>query len=96
MKKIGMVLVVIAVILMTGCEVKRNVKADIFPDVVAKIEVYNGGALIFSGENVSVSMKRLSSSAVLGADEYFLIYEFSQGGRLVKSVMDSESLCIVW
>jgi hypothetical protein len=97
MKKLFVILMVLGLVLaFTGCEFNREVKADVFPDVVQKVEVYNGGAMIFTAENISIKMRKLSSSGVVGANEYFLLYEFYQGRNLVKSIMDSEALCITW
>lgn len=94
MKKLA-VLIVVFGILLTGCNITKEVSSKAFPDVYTHIEFWNGGAKMFEADNVTVKFIKANVSGVLQS-EYFLLYEVYSGNKLIQTIMDSDMMSITW
>lgn len=99
MKKILIILVLLATFTLMGCQEKRDAMIPIEnPQYLA---VYNGGEIIYEafikdGE-IEITAEKMRSITISWSDttEYWLVYSITQHG-ITTNIVDSDTLSIVW
>jgi hypothetical protein len=91
-------IILIVMILAFGfisCNITKEVSSKAFPEVYNHIEFWNGGTKIFEADDVSVRFVKSNVSGFLQS-EYFLMFKVYKNGSEIITIMDSDSMSLVW
>lgn len=99
MKKILIIITVLTLFILAGCQEQRDAKIPI--ENPSYIVIYNAGTIIYEADSengditITADKLRTVNISVGDTSEYWLVYYITQNGKTTK-IVDSDTLSIVW